>query len=76
MRSSVAPGVPAGASLLTRVRLGLRALQVLEHDAGDPIYGPLLDVCTDSDVYRAPARDCRYGETRDLLHVGHRRRHR
>ncbi|WAS96154.1 hypothetical protein [Nannocystis punicea] len=31
------PRVPDGASLATRVRLGLRALNVLEDDAGDPI---------------------------------------
>ncbi|MFZ6181519.1 Coq4 family protein [Nannocystis pusilla] len=56
------PSVPEGASLATRIRLGLRALNVLKHDAGHPIYGPLLNVCMDSDVYRGLARAWRDSE--------------
>src|SRR5688572_20734071 len=56
------PSVPEGASLATRIRLGLRALNVLKHDAGHPIYGPLLNVCMDSDVYRGLARAWRSSE--------------
>ena len=46
------PSLPPNASLWTRVKLGWFALNQLKHDAGDPIYGPLLNVCLDSDVYR------------------------
>ncbi|MDC0720743.1 Coq4 family protein [Nannocystis bainbridge] len=56
------PSLPEGASLATRLRLGVRALNVLKNDAGHPIYGPLLNVCMDSDVYRGLARAWRDSE--------------
>lgn len=43
--------LPDNASLFTRVRVGLEALKVLEHDPGNPICGPLLNACLDGNVY-------------------------
>ncbi len=60
--------LPANASLLTRIRTSLRALEVLSDDPGDPHYGPLLNACLDSDTYAKLARVWRASpESRRLL---------
>jgi ubiquinone biosynthesis protein COQ4 len=56
------PTLPAHASLLTRVRLGLRALDVLKDDPGNPYYGPLLNACLDGETYARTARRWRTTE--------------
>lgn len=62
------PTLPANASILTRVRLGLRALDVLSEDPGNPHYGPLFNACLDSETYAALARAWRESpEGRRLL---------
>ena len=43
--------LPPNASIITRVRISLRALEVLSDDPGDPYYGPLVNVCMDSETY-------------------------
>ena len=48
--------LPANASFLTRVRTGLRALDVLKDDPANPHYGPLLNACMDSGTYARLAR--------------------
>lgn len=55
------PTLPANASLLTRIRLSLRALSILKDDPGNPYYGPLVNVCLDSETYAELAR--RWRET-------------
>ena len=57
--------LPANASMFTRVRLALRALEVLKDDPGNPHYGPLLNACMDSGTYAKLAglwRTSREGE--------------
>ena len=44
------------ASLLTRIRTGVRALKVLRRDPTNPVYGPLLYACMDSTAYASLAR--------------------
>jgi ubiquinone biosynthesis protein COQ4 len=65
---TMTPTLPANASLWTRVRTGLRALDVLKDDPGNPYYGPLLNACMDSGTYAALARAWRASpEGRRLL---------
>ena len=60
--------LPPNASLLTRVRLGLRALDVLKDDPGHTYYGPFLNACMDSGTYARLARAWRADpEARRLL---------
>ena len=56
MNHATTPTLPANASILTRVRLGLRALDVLSEDPGNPHYGPLFNACLDSETYAKLAR--------------------
>lgn len=53
------PTLPPDASLLTRTRLAIHALQVLKDDPGNTYYGPLVNVCMDSETYAAMARKWR-----------------
>jgi ubiquinone biosynthesis protein COQ4 len=43
--------LPANASILTRIRTSVRALEILSDDPGNPYYGPLVNVCMDSETY-------------------------
>jgi ubiquinone biosynthesis protein COQ4 len=68
--SRVADGLflPEGASLLTRLRVAVRALKVLEKDAGDTVAAPLLNACLDGGVYaELSARLLETEEGRELL---------
>lgn len=59
---------PIGASLLKRIRIGLRALDVLKDDPGNTVYGPLLNASMDSGTYTAMVRELRASaEGRRLL---------
>lgn len=57
--------LPANASMFTRVRTALRALEILKDDPANPHYGPLLNACMDSGTYAQLAglwRTSREGE--------------
>lgn len=56
MNDVTIPTMSEHASILTRVRTGLRALDVLKDDPGNTYYGPLLNACLDTEVYVALAR--------------------
>lgn len=45
--------LPEGASLPTRLRVGWKALKILQGDEGNPIAVPLLNLCLDGGVYEA-----------------------
>ncbi len=47
--------LPEDASLLTRVRVALRAMEAIRDDEGDPVYGQLINACLDGNVYIALA---------------------
>jgi ubiquinone biosynthesis protein COQ4 len=51
--------LPANASIFTRVRTSLRALEILADDPGNAYYGPLVNVCMDSETYAKLARSWR-----------------
>lgn len=51
MNNAPHPTLPANASIITRVRTSLHALDVLTNDPGNPYYGPLLNACLDSETY-------------------------
>lgn len=53
------PTLPPNASLLTRTRLAIQALKILGDDPGNTYYGPLVNVCMDSETYAALARTWR-----------------
>jgi ubiquinone biosynthesis protein COQ4 len=60
--------LPANASFITRVRIGLRALDMLKDDPADPYYGPLFNACLDGETYARMARAWRASaEGRRLL---------
>jgi ubiquinone biosynthesis protein COQ4 len=53
---------PEQASLLTRLRVALHAFRLARKDPGNPIYGPLLLLCLDYEVFASLARDLRKSE--------------
>ena len=59
MRHDTSPTLPANASIFTRVQTALRSLQVLSKDPGNPYYGPLLNMCLDTETYVKLARTWR-----------------
>ena len=59
MTPEINPTLPENASLLTRVRLSLHALKVLSDDPANTYYGPLINLCLDSDTYAKLARTWR-----------------
>lgn len=59
MNPATNPTLPANASIITRVRLSLHALEVLTDDPGNPYYGPLINACLDSETYAKLARSWR-----------------
>ena len=60
--------LPANASIVTRVRTSIHALKVLSTDPANPYYGPLVNVCMDSETYTRLARAWRESpEGRQLL---------
>lgn len=61
------PTLPADASLFTRLRTAVHALNVLKDDPTNTFYGPLLNACLDSETYAELARDWRGSDARDLL---------
>ncbi|MDC0674435.1 Coq4 family protein [Nannocystis radixulma] len=62
------PTLPANASFVTRVRLAVRALNVLKDDPANAYYGPLVNACMDSETYTKLARTWRESpEGRRLL---------
>lgn len=68
MDRATTPTLPANASLITRLRVGLHALEVLKDDPADPYYGPLLNACLDGETYAKLARAWRESpEGRRLL---------
>ncbi len=56
MNHATTPTLPANASIITRVRTSLHALDVLKDDPANPYYGPLLNACLDSETYAKLAR--------------------
>jgi ubiquinone biosynthesis protein COQ4 len=56
MNPDTTPTLPANASAFTRIRMGIRALDVLKDDPANPYYGPLLNACLDSETYAKLAR--------------------
>jgi ubiquinone biosynthesis protein COQ4 len=68
MSHDAPPTLPANASVITRVRTTIRALKVLADDPANPDYGPLVNVCMDSETYAKLARTWRESpEGRRLL---------
>ena len=68
MKLATTPTLPANASIITRVRTSLHALDVLKDDPANPYYGPLLNACLDSETYAKLARTWRESpEGRRLL---------
>lgn len=68
MDHATTPTLPANASIFTRLRTGLHALEVLKDDPANPYYGPLLNACLDTETYAKLARIWREGpEGRRLL---------
>lgn len=61
------PTLPADASLFTRLRTAVHALNVLKDDPTNTFYGPLLNACLDSETYAELARDWRGSDAQDLL---------
>jgi ubiquinone biosynthesis protein COQ4 len=62
------PTLPENASVVARVRLGLRCLRRLADDPANPYYGPLLTVTLDRERFAAITREWRQREdTRRLL---------
>lgn len=60
--------LPPNASIVTRVRIGLKALEKIVGDEGNPYYGPLLNACMDSETYEGLAKLWREtAEGRELL---------
>lgn len=60
--------LPPNASLFTRIRLSLHALKILSDDPGNTYYGPLINICMDSETYARLARTWRdSAEGRQLL---------
>ncbi|MDI1447485.1 Coq4 family protein [Polyangium sp. 6x1] len=51
MNDDTNPTLPANASAFTRIRLAIRALQILAKDPGNAYYGPLVNACMDSETY-------------------------
>lgn len=51
--------LPANASIITRIRTSLHALKVLSDDPANTYYGPLINVCLDSETYAKLARTWR-----------------
>ncbi len=51
--------LPDDASLYRRLRLSLRLLRLIKGDEGNPVYGQLLNVCLDGNVYAALAEQLR-----------------
>lgn len=43
--------LPDDASLFTRVRVALKAIKAIRGDEGNPVYGQLINVCLDGNVY-------------------------
>jgi len=43
--------LPDDASLFTRVRVALQAMKAIKGDEGNPVYGQLINICLDGDVY-------------------------
>jgi ubiquinone biosynthesis protein COQ4 len=63
-----APTLPPNASFVTRVRTAVHALRILADDPGNTYYGPLVNVCMDSETYAELARAWRQtSEGRRLL---------
>lgn len=56
MNHETIPTLPANASVITRVRTAIRALKVLADDPANTYYGPLVNVCMDSETYAKLAR--------------------
>lgn len=50
------------ASLFTRMRKAIRALNILKDDPGHPIAGALVNACLDAGVYRAIIRNLKQSE--------------
>jgi ubiquinone biosynthesis protein COQ4 len=48
--------LPPNASFVTRLRIGLHALNILKDDPGNAYYGPLLNACLDGETYAKLAR--------------------
>lgn len=59
MDLNMTPTLPANASLITRIRTSIHALKVLTDDPANPYYGPLINVCLDSETYTKLARSWR-----------------
>lgn len=53
------PTLPPNASLITRIRMGVHALKVLSNDPANTYYGPLVNVCMDTETYTKLARSWR-----------------
>lgn len=61
------PPLPVSASILARVRLGIRCLNILKDDPANPYYGPLLTVTMDRERFAAIARSWRQDGRAELL---------
>jgi ubiquinone biosynthesis protein COQ4 len=61
------PTLPADASVFTRLRTAVHALNVLKDDPTNTFYGPLLNACLDSETYAEFARDWRGSDAQALL---------
>ena len=48
---------PVGASVLSRIRIGLKALAILKYEPDHPVQGPLFEWCMDSAILRQLAKD-------------------
>jgi ubiquinone biosynthesis protein COQ4 len=59
MNETTPATLPANASILTRLRTSVHALEVLKGDPGNPYYGPLLNACLDSETYAKLAESWR-----------------
>jgi ubiquinone biosynthesis protein COQ4 len=62
------PTLPPNASFVTRIRTAVHALRILADDPANTYYGPLVNVCMDSETYAELARTWREtSEGRRLL---------
>jgi ubiquinone biosynthesis protein COQ4 len=59
MDHETTPTLPANASVITRIRTAVHALNVLTNDPANTYYGPLVNVCLDSETYAELARTWR-----------------
>ena len=68
MSQETTPTLPSNASIFTRTRMAVHALKVLKDDPANTYYGPLVNVCMDSETYEKLARSWRdTSEGRRLL---------